>query len=342
MRILTWLRAMGCGPGRRLRLERLREAVQAHSPVLPVAGAQLREANQQIEKAVAKVGANFERMVERAQQGVNEASRLVGAGGGGDTAGVESLLAGSRATLEELLARIEEDGKRCERLLERMAHVDGQIEKIVGALADIDRISFGNTILALNAKIEAAHMGDRGQGFEIVAQELWRQSQKSEGITETVRQTIAELLMGSMEAAGDVSAMACADSKQITAMRSSVHEALTRMERTHQEMQSAIAGAAERNQELSKDIAGAVVEMQFQDRVAQQIAHVVEALEAMQMALTEPLGVEGRGRRGAAPVSEAARLLAGSYTMEGERAVHAAASGEHLSTHKELDDVEIF
>ena len=167
MSFRVWLRWGG-----RRRLEQLREAVTAHLNVLPVANAQLRDTNRQVEQAVAQVGRNFERMAESAREGTDQAARLVGARDkavAGSAGGVGELLASSRTTLGDLLDRTVQDGEVCRKLMERMAVLEQDMGQIVRALANVDRISFGNTILALNAKIEAAHLGERGQGFELVA-----------------------------------------------------------------------------------------------------------------------------------------------------------------------------
>src|SRR3984957_3830387 len=186
----TWLCVLTGGSSRRKRLEVLRNVVESHLPVLPVVDAQLRDTNLQMEHAVTQVGANFQRMVERAREGVNEASRLVGTDDSSTAEGVGSLLFNSRTTLEGLMDRIVGDSEICHKLIERMDSLEKDMDRIVHALADVDRIAFGNTILALNAKIEAAHIGERGAGFEIVAQELWTQARRSQEITEGIRSTI--------------------------------------------------------------------------------------------------------------------------------------------------------
>jgi methyl-accepting chemotaxis protein len=342
----AWIFALG-GWRRGKRLEELREQVAAHLPLLPVVSAQLRDANRQVEQAVAKVGANFGRMAERAREGANEASRILGgvpeSSGGSPVMGIDGLLSSSRATLEDLLSRIVRDGEVCHKLAGRMDSLERHMGHIVKALADVDRISFGNTILALNAKIEAAHMGERGQGFELVAQELWIQSQRSNQITEGIRATIAGLAGDAKSAMAEVGDMACADRDRIRTLERQVQDALGRLERAHQDMQESVAEGSERNEALAGEIAGAVETMQFQDRVSQQIGHIVEALESMRAAVAVPLGgLGGDPRDPHARGSEAARLLAGSYTMEAEREVHATALGEQAAGEMALSDVEIF
>jgi methyl-accepting chemotaxis protein len=340
MSLRVWLRSLAASKRRGKRLEELGEAVTAHLNVLPIAGAQLRDANRRVEQAVVQVGANFGRMVESAREGADQASRLVGAGGesaDGSSAGVGGLLSSSRTALEGLLSRIVEDSTVCRRLVERMDELERDMGGIVRALADVDRISFGNTILALNAKIEAAHIGEQGQGFELVAQELWTQSQRSGQITEQIRSSIVRLAGGAKAAVKDIGGMACADQARIEALQAQVHQALDRLKSAHEETAQALADGDARNEALAAEISAAVQAMQFQDRVSQQITHIVEALEAMQQAITAPLG-EGDSPAGRAP---AADLLSISYTMDGERSVHAAILGEEPAG-QTADDVEIF
>src|SRR6202044_1157417 len=117
---------------------------------------------------------------------------------------------------------------------------------IVRALADVDKIAFGNTILALNAKIEAAHIGERGAGFEMVAQELWTQARKSQEITEGIRTTILRLAGDAKAAETEIGEMACSDRDRITALQVQVQGALDRLERAHGDMCQSVAQAGGR------------------------------------------------------------------------------------------------
>ena len=167
---------------------------------------------------------------------------------------------------------------------------------IVGALADVDHIAFGNTILALNAKIEAAHIGERGAGFELVAQELWSQARKSQEITEGIRTTILRL-------AGDAKAAETEDWRRWLAPTANriaeLQEARCRqrsaawkvlMGTCRNPWPQPVRGA----KSLAGEIASAVQTMQFQDRLGQRIVHIVEALESMHKAIEEQFDPLGR------------------------------------------------
>lgn len=340
MTLRGWLHWLTPGWGRRKRLEELREAVAAQRTVLPVARAQLADAGTQIEQAVAAVGANFSNMVREAKQTVSEATRLLG-GGHAEAqsgAGVESALSTSRATLEDLLARIVQDGQTCHSLVDRMQRLERDMGAILKSLGDVDQIAFATTILALNAKIEAAHMGDRGQGFEIVAQEMSSQAHRSEAITATIRDTILRLSGDSQAVRSELAALTCADRGNVASLQENVSRAMGVLEQAHGEMKESLSGAAERGESLAREISQAVMMLQFQDRVNQQLVHVAEALESMQAGVAPRLAALGDGVNDALAETQ----LAGSYTMASERRVHAAVLGQSEVAASDEGDIELF
>jgi methyl-accepting chemotaxis protein len=346
-----WLRGLPVAWQRRWRAQQLQHSVVLHLDVLPVASAQLREVSRQVEQAVSQVGGNFEKMVESARQGVNEASRLVGAAGESRNAslGIGAILSNSRTTLEDLLARIVRDSDVCANLVTQMDSLKTDMGRIVGALADVDRISFGNTILALNAKIEAAHLGEYGQSFELVAEEISFQAARSETITDGIRATIARLAEDVRAALRNIGEMACADHASIFALQHQTRKALDDLEQTHRAMQQSLSESGERNEALAASIVGAVQSLQFQDRVSQQIEHIVGALESMQESMVTSLdGLSGHAGNDISQ-SVAADRLARSYTTDGERSVHVAVLGGTgsfgegaPSEQQDLSDIELF
>lgn len=351
MKLPAWLRGLPAAWRRNWRAARLQRSVVQHLDVLPVASAQLREVNRQVEQAVSHVGGNFEQMVESARQGVNEAVRLVGrANGSGDhSLGIGDILSNSRATLEDLMTRIVRDSDVCSNLVARMASLKTDMGQIVHALADVDRISFGNTILALNAKIEAAHLGQHGQSFDLVAQEISVQAARSEELTEGIRGTITRLAEDVRIALCSIGELACADHAAITTLQLQTRKALDDLEQTHGAMQQSLGASGVRNEALAESIVGAVQSLQFQDRVSQQIGHIVEALESMQQSMLASLGERDTSAAVNSEQSLAAERLARFYTTEGERSVHVAVlgrtddpGGSTASEPRELSDIELF
>jgi methyl-accepting chemotaxis protein len=171
----------------------------------------------------------------------------------------------------------------------------------------------------------------------VVAQELWLQARRSEEITATIRTTVLRLAEDAKGAAGEVRKLRCADPQEVSALQTQVQGALDQVDRTNRDMTDTLAAAADRSEELAREIAGAVTALQFQDRVSQQIGHVIQALESMEMAVVEPM------RKGGDAISRVgAGDMRSAYTMEEERAVHAAALGQESAVETSGGDVELF
>lgn len=66
----------------------------------------------------------------------------------------------------------------------------GRFEPIIKA---IEGISFQTTLLSINASIEAAHAGDAGAGFAIVAKEVRELANKSSGETSRIYDSLEDL-----------------------------------------------------------------------------------------------------------------------------------------------------
>lgn len=73
--------------------------------------------------------------------------------------------------------------------------MEEQMHQIVGIAKQISDISFNLTILSLNASVEAAHAGEFGAGFEVVAGEMRALSESSSGFSEQVSDVVKGLLL---------------------------------------------------------------------------------------------------------------------------------------------------
>ncbi|WP_237401783.1 MULTISPECIES: methyl-accepting chemotaxis protein [Saccharibacillus] len=88
----------------------------------------------------------------------------------------------------ELLKSIERISDVSEKNISTLASLQGQAESIRGIVQTIQEIASQTSLLALNAAIEAAHAGEHGKGFDIVAKEVRKLAGRvSESIVEVRR-----------------------------------------------------------------------------------------------------------------------------------------------------------
>jgi methyl-accepting chemotaxis protein len=326
---------------------------EAHLPVLAVLRRQLGETASDVEQAVGSVCESFAGVAQRARETVARAGRLLAGGSGegagnapqADAANMETLVSTSRATIEHLLQRMERGSELSLEAVRRMEELETSIRMVTRAIGEIDAIAFRNKILALNAKIEAVHVGEMGAGFGVVADEISHQARRSNELTEEIASVVSKLRASVEGTADSLRQFATEDRERIAASRDEVRATLDALETVHWQMRASLADTAERSDQLASDISRSIVALQFQDRTNQRIGHVVEALESMELAISGHNGVAtDREQRRREVVGE----MKQAYTMEAERtaaAVDVPAAAAAMTETKGTEsygEVELF
>jgi methyl-accepting chemotaxis protein len=292
---------------------------------------QLKETSQQIESSVVGVCNSFQGIAERAKQTVARTTGFLSQEGGKDsnTTSFESLIDNCSGTLVKILKTTEEASEISRRAIERIHQMDQASQLIGAALLKLEQIARENRMLAMNARIEAAHAGIHGAGFGVVAVEVVSQTEKSQQVTAQVSELIKNLRALAGSTVDDLQRMNDRDRKRVEECRIEVDESLREMQATHSEMKSVLSGMTDAGAMLARDIGSAVRGLQFQDRTNQQIAHVAEDLDTMHAKLTTRLG----------PAAAAGIALDegfAAYTMHEERRIAGIGGVESAAGEVEL------
>ena len=95
-------------------------------------------------------------------------------------------------------------GSMVDQLVDTIDHINQRAQSMAEIIGVMDSIAFQTNILALNAAVEAAHAGEQGKGFGVVAQEVralaQRSSQSAKEIRDLVQNAIDSLAEGSQRA----------------------------------------------------------------------------------------------------------------------------------------------
>jgi methyl-accepting chemotaxis protein len=301
-------------------------------PQLSRMGEQLRQTSSQIENSVVDVCNSFQSIAEHAKATVGRSQAFLREGDSGpaQAGSFDGLLSQCSQTLVRVLNATEESGEISRRAIDRIRQMDAASEKITAALEQLEEIARGNKIMALNARIEAARAGEAGAGFGVVAVEVAAQTVRSQKVTATVTDLIVELRGLAASTLKDLQEMTARDAARVEQCRREVDDSLQKLQSAHGEMKTMLADMSQDGEALAGEIGSAIRGMQFQDRVSQRIAHVVEDLAHLHTRLAERFGTENGGN-----------LADGSgfstYTMVEERVVAGLADAESAA-----GDVELF
>lgn len=302
-------------PPQFLHAEKISSALTSYIPAIAIMDTQLKETASQIEQAVIDVCTSFEGISSRARESVAKTTAFLASNSNSsqEKASVEELIQECQATMETLLNTIEHAGEVSRKAVDQMRMIDSYSQKISASLKQLDGIAEGNKILAINARIEAAHAGEAGAGFSIVANEVNTQAQKSREVIQKVSELSSELRTAAKTAVKDLEKMDQRDKKSAVESRHQVTTALNGFQEMHSRMQSMLAEMGSEGELLANDIASAIRGLQFQDRASQRIAHVRSGLETLQQRL------EQASRGETAAHIDIANDMLHCYTMHEER-----------------------
>jgi len=291
-------------------------------------GVQLQETAAQIEESVVDVCKNFQGIAARSKATVRRTTDFLVQNDDGKHS-FESLLEACGSTMLKIMNSTAEAGELSRRAIERIEQIEKTAQQINVELRELEHIATGNKILALNARIEAAHSGAIGAGFAAVAVELASQTAKSRDVVSQVGD-LATNLRGLAEfTLDDLRRMSAKDQLRAEQSRREVDDSIRDLHTAHDEMKSMLSEMSADGALLSNDISSAVRGLQFQDRTSQRIAHVVEDLDTLHGRLAKHVST-------LAAQSTITDEGFSAYTMREERAAAGLLDAEAAAGEVEL------
>ena len=307
----------------------LRQGVQSYlasvntlsAELLPLWSKQIESGRGQMESAVVGLAGVFSGIVDRLDASVRASDSAAEGVDGGQ--GLVSVLAQSEARLNSLIASLRVAMKHKQ---EMVAEVNGLLD-FIGELRkmamDVAAIADQTNLLALNAAIEAARAGEVGRGFAVVADEVRKLSglskETGKRISEKV-ETISRAIAGAVAAAKSNAAQ---EEGSLSGSETVVQGVLDDFRQVTDALVESSGILRSESATINGQLAEALVQLQFQDRVSQILSHVRDSVNILPSRLEQShAGFFGGGMP--TPVDAQALIdeLARSYATQEERLNH--------------------
>lgn len=299
----------------------LDNSVRQQLEIIPVLTGQLQAVIDQTDEAAGEITGAFIGINSLAKKQLNDVKGLFG--NLSSQSSDNNVLFQMQDTLNEIKQNFSILTSFFSKTLSMISDVVSQLGKVDDFAGNIDRIGKITNILALNASIQAAHSGEAGLGFKVIASEINALSKNS-------TQSIHEITGITTDLTSKVNAIKVELEtvyKQSTAIEHRTNELFQlttgRINDTLQEIADKINAIATDAEHLTKEVSKIVVSIQFQDITRQRIEHVITPLSSMQtdiIGMIDKLINKELASISTVPTTSRDDLLK-QYTMESEREI---------------------
>ena len=309
--------------------------------VLEVLERQLTDVSQDVESSVAGVCKGFQGMATRAQAAVNAASESLGSGVKDDIG--KDLISEMQKVLTSLIENVRASSDFTQTVSGKLLGLETRLAAIEDTLGAVEALANKAKLVALNGQIEAARLGPAGQAFAVVAKETKTLSTHAAQTSDSIRNLVGELSQEVKVTSAEIRKRTEVDLRRFAESESQATQMLNDIDVSHKRIMQSLNTTSQISGELRGDISKAVMSMQFQDRVSQCIAHVVETMEVL-VDHVDPKSIGDCELAAKDRSDEWLSQISKRYTMDSERVALGGAELVDSSGAGAADefDVELF
>ncbi len=261
--------------------------------VPPVWERQIETARGQMEGAVISIAARFSGIVEKLEDAVSASSASADSAEGG----LVQVFDRSETSLNAVISSLRQAVKNRDELLREVEGLVQYIDQLKEMAASVADIADQTNLLALNAAIEAARAGEAGRGFAVVADEVRKLSNKSGESGKSIREKVDIISRAIASAFESAEKSTEQESQSVSASEQAIRNVLGQFRGVTDELAKSAGILRSTNGAIQSEVAGSIVELQFQDRVSQILTHVRDSIAAFPQKLEESAAQYRKGGR---------------------------------------------
>lgn len=273
-------------------LRRWMQVAQQQSDAALALRKQIYSVIQLTEQAAQTIASSFQAIINKATVQAREAMELLeGTQGAASMDGAPQSLRDFIEVSDERLNKMADEVVRVANLSVQMVReldgVQSRAQAIDGFVLDVEKLADQTSLLALNADIEAARVGEFGRGFSVVAQEVRKLSQRSHEFSNRIREHLRGVKDGLNKTYGNMRSLSAEDKQQAFRIKDEVVKLTSSLESKNREVAETVGRINTISKEIAKDVENVIISLQFQDITSQKLTGMLGDMEELRRTLTE-------------------------------------------------------
>ena len=244
---------------------------------------------QQTEQATNTISNSFQAVMNKATLQARQAMELLegtqGAAAEGSPQSLKDFIRVSDERLTKMADEVVRVADLSVRMVQELDGVQGRTQAIDGFLLDVEKLADQTSLLALNADIEAARVGEHGRGFSVVAHEVRRLSQRSHQFSDRIRQHLKEVKAGLNKTYGDMRTLSAADMEHALKIKDDVISLTRSLEDKNREVAETVGRINTISKEIAQDVHNVVMSLQFHDITSQKLKSMLDPMDQLRRSL---------------------------------------------------------